>query len=142
MANSPGPFVEKGSIHHLKKWRHGRNLGPSTSAVTWGSDLFPDDRSLYHLVGAGEQRWRHGEAQRLGSLEIDRQLILVRRLHWQVGGLLALENAVDVVRRPPERVHRVGPVGQQPAFVHVIPKRINRGQSVPSGKSDDWCAIR
>ena len=24
-----------------------------------------------HLVGAGEQRWRNGEAERLGGLEVD-----------------------------------------------------------------------
>jgi hypothetical protein len=33
-----------------------------------------------HLVGAGEQRLRHGEAQRLRGLEIDHQLELGRRL--------------------------------------------------------------
>jgi hypothetical protein len=26
------------------------------------------------LVGAGEDRWRHGEAERLGSFEVDDQL--------------------------------------------------------------------
>src|SRR6476620_9287591 len=34
-------------------------------------------------------RW-HGEAERLGCLEIDHQLVLGRRLHWKVGRLLAL----------------------------------------------------
>ena len=49
-----------------------------------------------HLVGAGEQRGRHGEAERLGSLEVDHQFVLGRSLHREVGGLLALEDAINV----------------------------------------------
>jgi hypothetical protein len=51
-----------------------------------------------HLVGAGEQSRRHGEAKRLRSLEINDQLKLGWRLHRQVGWLLALENTVGVAR--------------------------------------------
>src|SRR5262249_60925424 len=53
-------------------------------------------RSFDHLVGAGEQRRWHGEAELFGSFEIDRQLVVGRVLHRKVGRLLALEDAINV----------------------------------------------
>jgi hypothetical protein len=37
----------------------------------------PQQKGLFdHLIGAGEQRGRHRQAQRLGGLEIDREFDL------------------------------------------------------------------
>src|SRR5262245_64680696 len=49
-----------------------------------------------HLVDAREHSRRHLKAKRLGGLEIDDQLVTGRRLHWQLGRLRALEDAIDV----------------------------------------------
>src|SRR5262249_3918675 len=52
-----------------------------------------------HLVSAGEQCGRYGEAKCPGSLEIDHQLVLRRCLHRQVCRLLAFKDAVHVAGR-------------------------------------------
>jgi hypothetical protein len=44
--------------------------------------------SFDHLISASEQHGRHGEPKRLGGFEVDHKLVLGRRLHRQVGGLL------------------------------------------------------
>ena len=72
------------------------------SAMNW--------RRLFdHLVGAGKQRRRHGEAEGLGSLQVDDRLVLGRRLHRQVGRFFALEDAVDVAGGTPELVDGISP---------------------------------
>src|SRR5215813_10930418 len=68
-----------------------------------------------HLVGAGEEHWRHGEAERLGCLEVDDELQLGRRLHWQIGRSLALEDAIDVGSSAAKLVDEFRSIGQQTA---------------------------
>ena len=43
-----------------------------------------------HFVGAGKHGRRHGEAERLGGLEVEHHFVLVRCLHRQISWLLTL----------------------------------------------------
>ena len=48
------------------------------------------ERLFDHLVGSGEERLRHYEAESLGGFEVEARFVLGRRLHRQVGGPLAV----------------------------------------------------
>ena len=63
----------------------------------------------------GRAAWRHFEAERFGGLEVDHQLVFGRRLHRQVGRLLALEDAIDVAGREAVLVDDIRPIGDQAA---------------------------
>src|SRR5262245_24093518 len=66
---------------------------------------------LDHLIGARAQRRWHVEAERLGGFEVEHHFEFGRRLHWQVGRLFALEDAIDVAGRLPVLVDPIRPVG-------------------------------
>ena len=58
-----------------------QSLAPSGASLNPnGTGTLNPCGSLDHLVGAGEQCLRHVKAERLGGLEIHRQLELFRRL--------------------------------------------------------------
>src|SRR5437764_731539 len=52
--------------------------------------------SFNDLGGAGEDRWRDGEAEFLRGLQIDDQLEFRRLLNWQIRRLLPLEDPSGV----------------------------------------------
>src|SRR5215216_617764 len=90
-----------------------------------------------HLVGAGEHGCRHIEAERFRGLEIDDQFVLGRRLHRQVGRLLALEDAVDVSSRAPKLVEEIRAIGNQAAGGDEVAFIVDTGQPVAGGQRDD-----
>src|SRR5262245_42922337 len=94
-----------------------------------------------HLVGAGEQAIGHREAERLRGLEVDHQLVLSRCLHWKVGGLFALQDAINIAGRTAPLNKQIGTVGNQAACDDEKAIAINGGQSTLCSTRDDDLAI-
>src|SRR5262249_30590830 len=80
------------------------------------------------FVGTAKQRWRHGEAECFGSLEVDDQLETGRRLDRKIGRLLAFEDAIDIPSRASVRVEIVRPVRHQAAISGFVTVSVDCGQ--------------
>jgi hypothetical protein len=83
---------------------------------------------LDHPIGAGEHRCRQLEAKRPGGFQIDYKLIFDGRLHWKIGRLLALEDAIDIAGRTAVLIGEIGPIGDQAAGVNVVASVVDRRQ--------------
>src|SRR6516162_10318681 len=98
--------------------------------------------SLNNLIGGRQQRLRDGEAEGLGGLEVDDELVLGRLLYRQVSRLCALENAGDVlggklvVRRP-----RIRTIAYQAATNGKSSRRIHSWNGVTCCQSHDLVEI-
>src|SRR5262249_2984224 len=64
-----------------------------------------------HLICRIQKARRYCEAERFGGLKVDGQFVFGWCLHWKVGRLLALEDAINVACSRTIRVDRIRAVG-------------------------------
>jgi len=79
------------------------------------------------LVGALLKTQRHVEAERLGGLKIDHQLVFGRRLYRHITWFFPLENAINVFCRATEWVDPIRAVGNQAAGDDKLTRAVDGG---------------
>ena len=85
----------------------------------------------------GMHHRRYREAKHLSGFEINSEPGLGRCLHRKLGGLLALEDTIDVGSGLPKLVDNIRTVGDQATIGGKDVQWINRRQSVQSRQRDD-----
>ena len=95
-----------------------------------------------HLVSLGEQRGRHGEAERIRGLAIDDEFELGRLLDRKVGGLGALQDFVHESGSAPEKVDEARAVGHQAPLVRELAKAIHGREAAAGSQGHDPGPIR
>jgi hypothetical protein len=94
-----------------------------------------------HLVGGGQQRFRDGEAEGLGGLEVYDHLKFCRCLHRHIGGRFPVEDAVDVSCCANILISRFRAVGYKTPISRKESQRINRRQFKVGRERDDLLAM-
>src|SRR5215472_10022034 len=84
---------------------------------------------LDHLIGPDEQQLWHSQAERLGGLQIDDQLERCRLLEWQLGGVFAFQNPIDVISGFVLRGGEVWSIRQQAAQGVELPEGGHRREA-------------
>src|SRR5262249_44843069 len=79
--------------------------------------------------------------KRLRSLEVDDELVFHRRLHRQVGGLLALEDAIDLAGSEAELLEEIGTIREETAGVGEKAGAVDRGQAMLGRQGSDQAAM-
>src|SRR5262249_53798838 len=93
--------------------------------------------SLDHFVGAGEQRRRDGEAEHLGSGQVDDKLESGRLLDRNIAGLRTAQNLVNQLGGAPELIQEVWAVGHETARFNKTAGIEDRRQSRAERKRHD-----
>src|SRR5262245_25141236 len=100
----------------------------ATSDVRFGPEA--DTAGLFnHLVCAGEQRWRHCDAERLSGNQVDHYFELGRLFDRQFGRLCPAQNLVDVISGAPGKIGEAWSIGDQTRRLNAFPRGLPRRQA-------------
>src|SRR6266404_7377878 len=94
-------------------------------------------RSFNHLVRPREQHRRHTEPQGVGSLQVDHQFELGRRLHGKIAGIGALQDPVDIGCGAAEDIDGIAAVRNETAARSKHAQWIDCGQPVARRERND-----
>src|SRR5262245_40060755 len=84
---------------------------------------------LEHLVGAGEQRWGYGEAERFRHKQVYDEIELGRLLDRDVAWLRSAQDLVDEVAGAPVEAREVRSIGHETSRFEPFAIRVHCGQS-------------
>src|SRR5262249_18785586 len=98
--------------------------------------------SFDHLGSAEQKRFRDGEAERLGGVQIDDEVELSRLLDRKISRLRSAQNLIDVVGSEPEKVRDVWSIGYQTARFDGFPNGMHGRQSRGERPGIDANAVR
>src|SRR6516164_6731733 len=89
-----------------------------------------------HLVGTGKQHWRHFEAERLSSFQIDDQFETRWLLHWQIRRIVTAENAAGINADLAIYVRNADTVAYQAACRSKFAKMVDSWQCMTGRQSN------
>jgi hypothetical protein len=98
-------------------------------------------RFIDYLVGGGQQRFRHGQAERLGGLEVDDEFELTHLHDRQIGRFRSPKNASDVNSDLTITFGNIVTITDQAAGRGEVAPTVNSRQSIGCGKHGDRFSV-
>src|SRR6516165_9548866 len=131
-----------GAVHSINSGHCGAGLPCPLCAKSRHCALRQEPPLFDVLVGAGEQRWRHFEVERLGGSQVDDEIEFGRLLYREISRSGTSQYPINIGDNWPTGLrNEVKRVLNQSAIGGRIEIRVDRGQSVPRVQLDDQLAI-